>query len=110
METTMMAMELDWSSLWALIAAGVTLGAGGLFVAIRARVQKVQAALEEIADLVVKTTEKSGSLVEYLSKALDDNELSTEETRRIWANIKELGMTIKTGSIQAGNSIRAIFQ
>jgi len=109
METMAMDYVIDWSNVWAMIAAGVTLGLGGLFLAIRARVQKVQAALEEIADLVVKTTEKSGSLVEYLSKALDDNELSTEETRRIWANIKELGMTIKTGSIQAGNSIRAIF-
>ncbi len=110
METTMMAMELDWSSLWALIAAGVTLGAGGLFVAIRARVQKVQAALEEIADLVVKTTESSGRLVENLSLALDDNKLSPEETRAVWAAIKDLGRTIKVEATQAGNSIRAIFR
>ena len=101
---------IDWSNVWAMIAAGVTLGLGGLFLAIRARVQKVQAALKEIADLVVKTTESSGRLVENLSLALDDNKLSPEETRAVWAAIKDLGRTIKVEATQAGNSIRAIFR
>ena len=108
MET--MLAEIDWSQIWPVIAGGATLVMGGLFVVIRSRVQKVQAALAEIADLVVKSTAATGRLAENVSLAMDDNQLSPEEVKKLWADVKNIGEVIRVESIQAGNSIRAIFK
>ena len=106
----MVAMEFDWTQIWPVIAGAVTLIAGVVFYTIRSRVQKVQAALVEIADLVVKTTAATGQLAETVSLAMDDNQISPEEVKKFWADVKEIGRVIRLESVQAGNSIRAIFQ